>query len=193
MSGTITINGVELCYRSYPFMGNKFMVTYLTDYNESVLFRLKDIARIVFDCKCSRIIPYNTLSECNMVAERISIRLKFDQSMTSIIMGQCVTRKKIVMGGGSIPYNEEDVAEIYGSQLSITGSAFHTLSYVNFLLVGYGEVHIAIDGSSSSRVDEYFVNMIIAPSLEELKQVIKTRYQYQQFAVCGIFDHPDKF
>jgi hypothetical protein len=193
MSGTITINGVELCYRSHPFMGTKFMVTYLTDYDKSVLFRLNDIARIVFDCKCSRIIPYNTLSECNKVAERISLRLKFEQSSSSIIIAQHVTRKKIVLGGGSIPYNEEDVAEIYGSQLCITGSAFHALSYVNFLLVGYGDVHIAIDGSSSSRVDEYFVNMIIAPSLEELEQVIKTRYQYRQFAVCEIFDHPDKF
>jgi hypothetical protein len=193
MSGTITINGVELCYRSHPFMGNKFMVTYLTDYDKSVLFRLTDIARIVFDCKCSHIIPYNTLSECNMVAERISIRLKFEQSTSSIIIGQYVRRKKIVLGGGSIPYNEEDVVEIYGSQLCITGSAFHALSYVNFHLVGYGDVHIAIDGSSSSRVDEYFVNMLVAPSLEELEQLVKTRYQYQKFVVCDIYDHPDKF
>jgi hypothetical protein len=193
MSGTIIINDTELYYRSYPFMGYKFIVTFITDYNESVLVRLKDIARIVFNCKSSGIIPYNTLSECNKVAERISIRLTFDQSSSSIIIGQWVTKKKIVLGGGSFPYNEGDVAEIYGSQLCITGSIFHALSYVNFQLVGYGEVHIAIDGSSSSRVDDYFVNMIIAQSLEELEQIIRTRYQYREFVVCDIYDHPDKF
>ena len=192
MSGTIAINNVELYYRSHPFMGYKFMVTYLSEYDKSVLFRLNDIARVVYDCKTSGIIPYNTMAECNTIAERISVRLKFEQSPSSIIIGQHVTNKKIILRGVSTPYNEDDVAEIYGSQLCITGVAFHALSYVNFYLTGYGDVHIAIDGSSRSRVDEYFVNMIVATSLEELEHILRTRYQYEEFIVNGIYDHPDK-
>ena len=95
------------------------------------------------------------------------------------------------MSGSSIPYNEEDVYEIYGCQLSITGSAFHTLAYVTFQLVGYGCVYIAVDASSSSRVDKYFVNILVATSLEELEQLVRIRYQYENFKLIGIFDHPN--
>ena len=192
MSGAITINDIELYYRSHPFMGKKYIVTYLTDYDESVNYRLIDIARIIWDCKQNRIISWNTLSECNTVAERVTVRLKFDQYAGSIIVGHHVSKGKIVLGGDSIPYNEEDVKEIYGSQSCITGSAFHALSYVSFVLIGYGQVYIGIDGSSATRVDEYFANMIVAPSLEELEQIIRARYQYEEFVVCGTYEHPDK-
>lgn len=191
MNGTITINESDLHYRSHMFMGNEYMVSYLTDYGASVKERITDIVRIVYNCKENRIIPYNTLSECNKVAERIALRLNFDQSNTSIIIGRDVTKGKIVLSGSSIPYNEEDVCEIYGSQLCITGSAFHTLAYVTFQLVGYGCVYIAVDASSSSRVDKYFVNILVATSLEELEQLVRIRYQYENFKLIGIFDHPN--
>lgn len=192
MSGTITINESELHYRSHMYMGKGVMVSYLTDYGNPVKERIIDIARIVYNCKENNIIPYNTLSECNKIAERIAIRLNLDQSDTSIIVGQDVTKGKIIMGGKSIPYNEEDVYEIYGSQLSITGSAFHALAYVTFHLSGYGGVHIAVDGTSSSSVDKYFVNMLVASSFEELEQLARIRYQYETFDLVNIFDHPDK-
>jgi hypothetical protein len=193
MSGTITINESELHYRSHMFMGNEYMVSYLTDYgSSSVKERITDIARIVYNCKENRIIPYNTLSECNKIAERIAIRLNLEQSDTSIIIGRQVTKGKIVLSGSSIPYNEDDVYEIYGSQLSITGTSFHALAYVTFHLSEYGCVYIAVDASSTSRVDKYFVNMLVATSLEELEQLVRIRYQYETFKLIGIFDHPDK-
>lgn len=192
MNGTISINDRELHYRSHPFMGKQYMVTYLTDYNEIVLHRLTDIARIVLNCKETHVIPWNTLSECNKVAERITARLNFEQYNYSIIIGQHVSKGKIVLGGASVPYNEEDVCEIYGSQLCITGVSFHTLSYVSFALSGYGTVYIGIDGSSSTKVDDYFVNMIVASSLEELEEIIRIRYQYQDFVVCKTYVHPDE-
>jgi len=174
------------------FMGNEYIVSYLTDYGAPVKERLTDIARIVYNCKENHIIPYNTLAECNKVAERIALRLDFRQSDTSIIMGQCVTKGKIVLSGSNIPYNEEDVYEIYGSQLGITGVTFHALAYASFHLCGYGGVYIAIDGSSSSRVDKYFVNILVATSPEELEQLVRIRYQYEKFKLCSIFEHPDK-
>lgn len=192
MSGTITINDSEIYYRSHMFMGNEYIVSYLTDYGAPVKERLTDIARIVYNCKENHIIPYNTLAECNKVAERIALRLDFRQSDTSIIMGQCVTKGKIVLSGSNIPYNEEDVYEIYGSQLGITGVTFHALAYASFHLCGYGGVYIAIDGSSSSRVDKYFVNILVATSPEELEQLVRIRYQYEKFKLCSIFEHPDK-
>jgi hypothetical protein len=192
MSGTIAINESEIHYRSHMFMGNEYIVSYLTDYGAPVKERITDIARIVYNCKENHIIPYNTLSECNKVAERIALRLDFEQSDTSIIIGRHVSKGKIILSGKSIPYNEEDVYEIYGCQLSITGSAFHALAYATFHLSGYGCVHIAIDGTSSSRVDKYFVNMLVASSLEELEQLVRIRYQYETFKLGSIFDHPGK-
>jgi hypothetical protein len=191
MSGTIKINESELHYRSYAFMGNEYIVSYLTDYGPPVKERLRDIARIVYNCKENIIIPYNTLSECNKVAERLAIRMNFNQSDTSVIIGRNVSRGKIIMRGDNIPYNEDDVYEIYGSQLGITGVAFHALAYVTFHLSNYGEVHIAIDASSTSHVDKYFVNMLVATSIEELEQLAKIRYQYEKFGLVGIFDHPE--
>jgi hypothetical protein len=66
------------------------------------------------------------------------------------------------------------------------------LSYVSFALSGYGTVYIGIDGSSSTKVDDYFVNMLVASSLEELEEIIRIRYQYQDFVVCKTYDHPDE-
>ena len=192
MSGTITINDSEIYYRSHMFMGNEYIVSYLTDYGAPVRERLTDIARIVYNCKENHIIPYNTLSECNKVAERIALRLDLDQSDTSIIIGRHVSKGKIILSGKSIPYNEEDVKEIYGSQLCITGVAFHALAYASFHLSGYGGVYIAIDGSSTSRVDKYFVNILVATSPEELEQLVRIRYQYETFKLGRIFEHPDK-
>ena len=192
MNGTIKINDSEIQYRSHAFMGNEYMVSYLTDYGPPVKERLFDIARIVYNCKDNYIIPYNTLSECNKVAERLALRMNFNQSNTSVIVGQHVSKGKIIMNGNSNPYNEEDVYEIYGSQLCITGVAFHALAYVTFHLSCYGGVHIAIDASTTSRIDKYFVNLLVASSLEELEQLVKIRYQYENFNLVGIFDHPDK-
>jgi hypothetical protein len=174
------------------YMRNEYIVSYLTDYGAPVKERLTDIARIVYNCKENHIIPYNTLSECNKVAERIALRLDFQQSDTSIIMGQCVTKGKIILSGSNIPYNEEDVNEIYKSQLCITGVTFHALAYASFYLCGYGGVYIAVDGSTSSRVDKYFVNILVATSLEELEQLVRIRYQYKTFKLGSIFEHPNK-
>jgi hypothetical protein len=174
------------------FMGNEVMVSYLTDYGTPVRERIIDIARIVYNCKENHIIPYNTLSECNKVAERIAIRLNLDQSDTSVIIGRHVSKGKIILSGKSIPYNEDEVNEIYGSQLCITGVAFHALAYASFHLSGYGGVYIAVDGSSSSRVDKYFVNILVATSPEELEQLLRIRYQYETFKLGSIFEHPVK-
>jgi len=192
MSGIVIINDVELHYKSYEWVGKKFIVSYLSEYNDSVLFRLKNIFNIIYNCKYNNIIPNNSLSECNMVAEKIAVRLNFDQDMSSVIIGRHVSKGKIILSGRSIPYNEEDVYQIYGSQLCITGVSFHALSYVTFCLSGYGQVHIAIDGTTSSRISEYMANLFVAPSLEELEQVLRIRYQYTDFNLGDIYAYPDK-
>jgi hypothetical protein len=53
------------------------------------------------------------------------------------------------------------------------------------------DAYIAVDVSSSSRVDKYFVNILVATSLKELEQLVRIRYQYEKFKLIGIFDHPN--
>ena len=192
MNGTISINDDEIHYRSHLYMGRNVIVSYLTDYEACVIERIKDIARIVYTCREDYIIPYNSLCECNKVAERLAIRMDLRQSPTSVIVGQHVTKGKILLRGGSMSYNKDDVHEIFGCQKCIMGASFHALAYVTFHLNNHGSVHIAIDGTTSSRVDTYFANMLVAPSIEELEQLAKIRYQYEKFDVVSIYHHPDK-
>lgn len=190
--GSIAINDVEVLYQSHMSYGNKYIVTYLTEYPRSVQIRLSQIVEIINDCKRNGIIPYNTLSECNKIADRLHYRIEFDQLDSSIIICQWVTKKKIVLGGTSYPYNEEDVYDIYGKQLGITGVSFHCLNYVNFGISGHGEVHIAIDASGANRCDKYSAHLCVGSSLEELEKIVKARYQYEYFVLCDPYDNPNK-
>jgi hypothetical protein len=190
--GIIAINGVEVLYQSHMSMGNEYIVTYLDEYPFSVRIRLSQIVEIINNCKSDGVIPYNTLSECNKIATRLHYRLNFTQLDCSIIIAQWVTKKKIVLGGSSHPYNEEEVCEIYGNQLCITGVSFHCLNYVNFCISGHGEVHIAVDASGTSRCDKYCAHLCVGSSLEELEKIVKARYQYEYFVLCDPYDDPHK-
>ena len=190
--GSIAINDAEVLYQSHMSYGNKYIVTYLTEYPRSVQIRLSQIVEIINDCKRNGIIPYNTLSECNKIADRLHYRIEFDQLDSSIIICQWVTKKKIVLGGTSYPYNEEEVYDIYGKQLGITGVSFHCLNYVNFGISGHGEVHIAIDASGANRCDKYSAHLCVGSSLEELEKIVKARYQYEYFVLCDPYDNPHK-
>ena len=192
VKGSITINDVEVLYQTHMSYGNEYIVTYLTEYPRSVQIRLSQIVEIINNCKCNGIIPYNTLSECNKVADRLHYRIEFDQLETSVIICQWVTKKKIVLGGDSYPYNEEDVYEIYGKQLGITGVSFHCLNYVNFNISGHGEVYIAVDASGANRCDKYSAHLCVGSSLEELEKIVKARYQYEYFVLCDPYDNPHK-
>lgn len=195
--GSIAINDVEVLYQSHTSMGNDYIVTYLTEYPRSVVIRLSQIVEIIHNCKENGVLPYNTISECNKIADRLHYRLKFDQLDTSVIVAQWVTKKKVVLGGDSYPYNEEEVYEIYGKQSGITGVSFHCLNYVNFCISGHGDVHIAVDASSSHRHDNYSAHLCVGSSLEELEKIVKARYQYEHFVLCDPYDNPnitiDKF
>jgi len=195
--GGIIINDVEVLYQSHMIMRNEYIVTYLSEYPRSVVIRLSQIVNIIINCKENGVLPYNTLTECNKIADRLHYRLIFDQLDSSIIVAQWVTKKKIVLGGSSYPYNEEEVYEIYGKQLCITGVSFHCLNYVNFCISGHGDVHIAIDASSSNRCDKYSAHLCVGGSLEELEKIVKARYQYEYFVLCNPYDNPnitlDKF
>jgi len=188
--GSIAINDVEVLYQSHRSMGNDYIVTYLTEYPLSVRIRLSQIVEIINNCKRNGVLPYNTLSECNKIADRLHYRLNFEQLDSSIIMGQCVTKNKIVLGGTSYPYNEEEVYEIYGKMLCITGVSFHCLNYVNFYIMGHGDVHIAVDASTANICDKYSAHLCVGSSLEELEKIVRARYQYEHFVLCNPYDNP---
>lgn len=195
--GSITINDVDVLYQSHLSMGKDYIVTYLTEYPRSVVIRLSQIVYIINNCKEDGILPYNTLSECNKIADRLHYRLSFEQLDSSVIVAQWVKKNKIVLGGTSYPYNEEEVYDIYGKQLGITGVSFHCLNYVNFCISGHGDVHIAIDASGANRCDKYSAHLCVGSSLEELEKIVKARYQYEHFVLCNPYDNPnitiDKF
>ncbi len=189
-SGDITINNETIKYKMYPVGRYNFIVSYLSEYNDSVLIRLKEIVDFVIYQKRTNVIPYNTLGECDRVTSKILSSLHFTQNMNSIIMGMHVIKRKILLHEDQQCDNMDGITELYGYQQCIMGCVFHSISYVSFIICNYGEIHIAFDISSSSRVDKVCMSFFVAPSIEELEQVIKIRYQYKKIIVCNMFDSP---
>jgi len=190
----ITIDGEELNYKEYYWYGKPYIVSYMSEYPENVKCHFNQIADLILNQREYGRISANSMTDCNKNAQIILGVLNLKQRDEAIIIGRHVTKQKIVLSGSYIDYdNHDELEDIYGSQLAIMGLSFHALSYISFALSMNGNIHIAVDTTTTSNCDKYFIQMYIGRTPEELEKIIRLRYRYTNYNVCDIYDHPGKF
>jgi len=189
-SQVININGEELNYKEKMWHGNRYIITYITEYPENILCYLNQIVCLIHKKRCAGIICKNSIGECNKNTEIILGNLYLDPEASAIIIGRCVTKKKIILCGCESNNECDEISEIYGNQRGLIGMSFHALSYISFGLNCFGEIHIAVDTTTASVCDKYITQIYIGTTSEELEKIIRLRYNYNHYTVCDIYCNP---
>lgn len=186
----ININGDQLNYKQYMLYRFPYIVTYISEYPEKIKCYFNQIVDLIRIKRREYKISSNSTTDCNKNAEIILGSLEFDYR-DNIIIGRCITKKKIILcGSENKNYSNEVIEEVYGKQTCIIGMSFHSLSYISFGLIGMGDIHMAIDTTTSSNVDKFMVQIYVGTSEEELEQIIRLRYKYEYYRICDIYKNP---
>ena len=192
MSGANVINldGEDLFYTNRMWYGKQYIISYITAYPANIHSYLNQIVYFIIEKRNKGYIPANSITNCNHNAEIILGGLRFTYE-DNIIPGRCFSKQKIILYNSENTYtNKEEIEEVYGNQIGLIGMSFHALSYISFDLGGTDSIHIAIDTTTTSRVDKYIAQLYIGHSEEELEQIIRMRYKYKEYKVCDIYDQP---
>ena len=189
-SNVINLDGEDLFYTSRMWYGKRYIISYITNYPENIQNYLNQIIKFIIDKREFGSIHSNSMTRCNDNAKIILGGLRFNYE-GNVIPRRCFSKEKIILYGSDIIYTDKDaIEEVYGNQLAIIGLSFHALSYISFDIWGGDSIHIAIDTTTTSRVDRYIAELYIGNSKEELEQIIRMRYKYKHYNVCGIYDQP---
>ena len=155
----ITIGSKSLNYKTNE---NKYIITYVSDYNINLDKVINNIFNSIFPFYSSRKLEYSNV--CGANAAFICKNLKID----GLKFGKIIITKWI----DQIRENLQSIASVYGPNSLTIGASYHALTYLE-VIIEEEPYYVAIETTSCV---PYKLQFYIGSNYDELESIIKIRY-----------------
>ena len=162
----ISISGSKLLYRTN---GKKYITTYVNSYNEKLDSYLEEIFTTIFPFYSTNELAYSNV--CGANAEFICNKVVIDgHKLGKIIIVDWVKPNKQVLS---------NIESVYGPIGFTIDSTYHALAYFE-IMIDKNINYVAIE---TTICVPYKLQYYVAKTSDELKEILKARYQCNDFKI----------
>jgi hypothetical protein len=158
----------------YKNIEGKYMITYINEYNEDLNRYLNDIF-----IEISRFYYLKSIEKRNVCFANVEFICK-NLNIPGTRVGKIILTDLYSKNGEEIKKVYGDIKKVYGN---IIGTYHHALAYL-VVIIDETTYHIAIETTRD------MLQFYVGTSEEELKKIIQTRYQCEDFKISFDCDKP---